>query len=243
MRGLSAAELLTVWERGFSKSTAERGLILLAIAHPEEDIGLLAQMSIGQRNAQLMTLREQTLGAEMLSVVTCPSCRNTLELNFTVADILQPINLQPADILSLRMSDYQIKFRLPNSEDLIAISAITEISDAAKQLRNRCVLEATYHEQMIAVDELPDTINQSLIKRMEQIDPHADIQLRINCPYCGHSWDSPFDILAFFWQELTVWAHRLLREVHQLAFAYGWREVDILAMSPQRRKLYLEMIG
>jgi hypothetical protein len=34
----------------------------------------------------------------------------------------------------------------------------------------------------------------------------------------------------------------VLREVHILASAYGWREDDILAMSPARRRIYLEML-
>ena len=36
---------------------------------------------------------------------------------------------------------------------------------------------------------------------------------------------------------------RLLRQVHTLAMAYGWREIDILSMSALRRQVYLEMLG
>jgi hypothetical protein len=61
------------------------------------------------------------------------------------------------------------------------------------------------------------------------------------CPSCGHEWQSLFDIAAFFWAEIAAQARRLLREVHQLASAYGWREADILAMSARRRRAYLEM--
>jgi hypothetical protein len=42
---------------------------------------------------------------------------------------------------------------------------------------------------------------------------------------------------------LTTWVRRLLREVHTLALAYGWREADILNMSARRRRFYLEMAG
>jgi len=51
-----------------------------------------------------------------------------------------------------------------------------------------------------------------------------------------------FDIASFFWAEICVQAKRLLREVHTLARAYGWREMDILSMSPARRQFYLEMV-
>jgi hypothetical protein len=50
-------------------------------------------------------------------------------------------------------------------------------------------------------------------------------------------------VVAYFWSEINAWAYRLLGEVHSLASAYGWREEDILAMSPWRRHVYLEMVG
>jgi hypothetical protein len=35
----------------------------------------------------------------------------------------------------------------------------------------------------------------------------------------------------------------MLRDVHALATAYGWREADIVAMSPWRRQVYLDMVS
>jgi len=43
--------------------------------------------------------------------------------------------------------------------------------------------------------------------------------------------------------ELGAVARDLLGQVHALAFAYKWREADILQMSPARRQLYLQMVG
>ena len=65
----------------------------------------------------------------------------------------------------------------------------------------------------------------------------------LNCPTCGNQWQLFFDIAAFLWLKIEMQARRLLREVHTLARAYGWREADILALSPWRRQAYLEMIN
>jgi hypothetical protein len=62
-------------------------------------------------------------------------------------------------------------------------------------------------------------------------------------PGLRHSWDVLFDIVSFFWAEIGAWAQRLLREVHALASAYGWREADILALSAWRRRQYLDLAG
>jgi hypothetical protein len=75
---------------------------------------------------------------------------------------------------------------------------------------------------------------------MAEVDPQADVQLAMACPACSHEWQLTFDILSFFWNEINAWASRILDEVHTLASAYGWREADILALSPHRRQLYLE---
>ena len=50
-----------------------------------------------------------------------------------------------------------------------------------------------------------------------------------------------FDVAAFLWASVERWALLTLRDVHQLALAYGWGEGDVLALSPLRRQLYLEM--
>jgi hypothetical protein len=67
------------------------------------------------------------------------------------------------------------------------------------------------------------------------------MQLALVCPTCGSGWAVAFDIVAFFWTELQAWAQRMLRDIHTLARAYGWREADILALSPLRRQVYLEL--
>jgi hypothetical protein len=78
---------------------------------------------------------------------------------------------------------------------------------------------------------------------MAEADPHGDVRFSIHCPGCDHCWPVPFDMLAYFWSEIHLAARRLLRDVHALASVYGWRESEILALSPRRRRIYLEMVG
>ena len=78
---------------------------------------------------------------------------------------------------------------------------------------------------------------------MELADPQANVQLPLDCVDCGHRWLSSLDIVSFLWKEIDHFATTLLREVAALALAFGWREADILAMSDQRRQLYLQMIA
>jgi hypothetical protein len=63
------------------------------------------------------------------------------------------------------------------------------------------------------------------------------------CDNCGKRSSSVFDIRAFFWRELSARAQQIVLDVHDLARAYGWRESDVLSLSPARRRRYLELVG
>jgi uncharacterized protein (UPF0212 family) len=248
-RGLSAFELLTAWEQGLGQPPAEQALTLLIAAYPEIPPDELAQLSIGQRDACLLTLREWTFGPRLVGIAACPACAERLELSFDVADIrTDPVtdlfasNDKGIETHTVSAAGYDVTFRLPNSLDLEA--ARTDNLDATRQrLLERCVLAAYQSGEQRPVDDAPAEAMTAVMERMEQLDPQANVQLALSCPSCGHEWQALFDIVPFFWNEINGWAYRLLREVHTLASAYGWREADILAMSPWRRQVYLSMAG
>src|SRR5712691_5286124 len=79
MHALSTAELLTVWERGLAQSPTQRALALLTAACPNATVDTLAHLSIGQRDAQLLTLREWTFGSQVTGVTVCPDCGERVE--------------------------------------------------------------------------------------------------------------------------------------------------------------------
>lgn len=244
MRPLTASELLAAWEHGFAQPPIQRALVLLVAACPESSSDELAGLSIGQRDARLLSLREWTFGAEVSGLATCPVCAERLELNFSVADLRASSSFAETNpVLSLEVAGYEARFRLPNSFDLAAVVDIQEGTAGHRALLERCLLSAHQETEERALEQLPDAVLDALIEHMACADPQADVQLNLDCPQCSHRWQMVFDIASFFWSEIDAWARRVLREIHTLACAYGWPERDILAMSAWRRQLYLEMIG
>lgn len=235
MRALSATELLGVWERGFSQPPVRRALALLAAACPESPPDDLVNLSIGQRDARLLVLRELTFGAEFAGLADCPACGGNLELAFRAADLMPAPAPEPPTELELQIDGRDLRFRLPTSADLLDGGGVEPPAARRDRLLERCLLAGR--------DHLPDHVIDAVLARMTEADPLADIQFALACPACGHTWQSSFDIVAFFWREIHAWVRGLLREVHTLASAYGWSESDILALSPTRRRLYLEMVG
>ncbi|HDN65368.1 MAG TPA: phage baseplate protein [Methanosarcinales archaeon] len=243
MRALSAPELLDVWERGNVQSPVHQALSLLSAACPEASADSLTKLNIGERDARLLTLREWTFGSQLIGIATCPDCRERLELTFNVADIQMTPESGPTRELTIDVAGYDVRFRLPNSLDMDAIADHKDVDVACEELLESCLLSVYHDGEEISPDHLPAILVEAIVERMAEADPGADVQLALSCPSCRHQWHVTFDIVSFFWSEINAWAYHRLHEVHALALAYGWREADILAMSPWRRQFYLERVG
>ena len=249
MRALSASEWLGVWEQGLAQLPFQKALTILTAACPETTPEGLAKFSIGQRDAHLLTLREWTFGGELVGLASCPQCAEGLELAFDVADIRVSSHgeaslsgVEDARTFSVSVAAHEVTFRLPNSLDLEAMGS-DDPDVIRRKLLERCLLAIYREGEQRPFDYLPEEVAAAVVERMEQADPQGNVQLALSCPSCKHEWEAAFDIVSFFWAEINAWAYRILREVHTLASAYGWREVDILAMSPWRREAYLSVVA
>ena len=269
MRPLTATALLEAWERGRTVSPLHRALLLLALAWPEWSQEQLAQLPLGRRDALLFRLREGIFGPHLASVVDCPACGERLEFVLDSAQLApdaglpqlsdappQPITPQSITV-ETRLDDraLAITLRPPTSADLAGVlqdaDPEADPQAAREALLRRCLLDVQPLDvqpldETASPVELPQPLPEPLVAALSQAleagDPLADLRLDLTCPACEHAWQAPFDILAFFWQEIDDWAWRTLREVHLLARSYGWSEQAILSMSAWRRRIYLEMV-
>jgi hypothetical protein len=243
MRALDPAALLGAWERGLGQPPADRALALLAAGLPETRVDELAELSIGRRDARLMALRELTFGQEVTAVVACPNCSERLELTFPLGDVRVTADEEQPERLSLTAEGFEVQVRLPNSHDLAAAARAPDGEAARATLLRRCLLLARRDGVAAGPEKLPPGVAEAIARAMEAADPQANVQLILSCPACLQRGTADFDIGAFFWTEVDAEAERLLRDVAALARAYGWREADVLALSPRRRQLYLELAG
>lgn len=241
---LTATDLLRIWELGETQGDLDQALTMLAMAYPELTTEQLASLNLGERDRRLFGLRQQLFGSELRGFAECPQCRERLE--FTLA-IPVMVGAEPAEgvseVQAFSAAGFDLQFRLPNSKDLIAASECTDSRQARRLLVQRCLREARREGTAVRVEELPEAVEAHLANRLAECDPWQEVLLDMMCPGCGHRWQPLLDIVTFLWTELAAQAKRLLREVHTLARAYGWRETDILALSARRRQTYLEMVG
>lgn len=245
-----AVQLLTVWERGLSRDAPGRAALLLHVARPDAYDAQLAALSVGAADRQLLRLRERLFGRKFEAVCRCPRCREAIELAFAGDDLpaagtVGDATGEPTDdrVRRLVREGGVIEYRLPTWADLAAVARLGDPAAARTELVRRCVGGASTGAEPEAGGMPDETLVAAVAGALETEDPLAGTRLALTCPGCGHAWSEVFDVAAFLWSELDQWARQTLREVHQLARAYGWTESESLALSPRRRRLYLEMIA
>ena len=268
MATTSTAALLDAWEHGRDASPGERGVILLGVAHPEAPLSALSDWPVGRRDAALLAFSERLFGPRLPAQAHCPRCAALLELEVDVARLAAAVPRELADPFVFRSGGFRVTYRLPNAGDLAALGRrTTDRDDAAptnRWLLDRCIVAVEHGEatddaepdaqaasslavaapQPIRIPaEIAAALESELTETIAAADPLAEIALELACPDCAAAWSAPFDIVRFLWSEVEAWAARILDEVHILASHYGWSEADILALSPQRRQNYRDLIG
>jgi hypothetical protein len=241
MAAINAAALLAAWEQAAPQTPVQRGLTLLAAACPEKNPDQWAAVPVGQRDRQLLALRERLFGTRLEAVATCPACGERLELSFRTGEIATPPG-QACEEITVRVDDYEVCCRLPSSADLLE-AADSGVADAWTVLLQCCVTLARRDSAAIEPALLPAGVLDAVMDAVANADPQAEVRIALDCPACGHQWAMVFDVLSYLWSEIDDWAPRILCEVHDLASAYGWSEHNILAMSPARRRWYLDIIA
>ena len=191
---------------------------------------MLADCSLGQRNAALLRLRQSLFGDALACCIDCPRCSERLEFSLRASALLAQ---HRDDACQVELGG--LRFRLPTTRDLARIAGESEENVGAQKLL----------WSLIGPDQASETgamerLAERLARALEDADPCLDFALDFDCPECGNRWTASFDIAAHLWQEIDARSRRLLDEIHILARAYGWPEREILALTDARRQAYLE---
>ena len=152
------------------------------------------------------------------------------------------------DAHTLTLGDERVRFRAPCSDDVAALQPTAEAAagDAAAFARavfDRCVVDAHIGGAPVLAAALSGAVQHAVAERLDALDPLAGIAIDIACARCSHAFSAPLDLAQLLWTELRHRAEQLLADVAALANAYGWREADVLALSPTRRAAYLQLAG
>ncbi|MGY5124738.1 T4 family baseplate hub assembly chaperone [Streptomyces nigrescens] len=240
------AELLATWEAGLSRQGGDRALLLHRAARPGTGTDALLSVPPGERAADLFALRRALFGERLQITLDCtgPDCAAAMEFELDAAELGARPRV-PEDGLRVAEGDWTVVFRLPSVADLTAVASLAADAEEARRLLGARCARTARRGGRAATDEelaaLPEAVLKRFAEAAERADPAAEVVLTIACPECGAATPAELDIAAYLWTELDVWARDVLLDVHLLASAYGWSEPQILALSPLRRRYYLEL--
>lgn len=243
MAGLAASDILRVWEWGRNRHAVDRALVVLALAEPDARPDAIATLTVGQRDARLLAVRDATFGSRLTAVSTCPACSAELEVAVDSGELRADPPKPDHDPPEAEVDGHRVRLRALDSRDLAEAARAPDLRAARRMLLERAVVSAQRNGEPVATHALPEPVLDAVSGLLAERDPQADVTLELRCPDCAHRWQAPLDVAGFLWAEIAASARRLLHEVHALARAYGWREPDVLALSPQRRQAYLELAG
>ncbi len=256
--------LLDAWEAGASRPALERARLLASVA---VDLGVATpaqsdpSATIGQRDRAILELHRRLFGASVSGTAACPVCGERLEVSFALDEVLDEVldhvprgagevadRAAPAQTIEVAWNELVLRCRPLRHEDVASLAAMGGLDPAGLARRSVVAIEpgggraAEVLPDVLAA-ELPDEVVAMVAEAVAAADPGCDLSFRLDCLECGAAWEETFDPPSFLWSELDRWARRALEDVHRLATAYGWREADVFALSPHRRRAYLELVG
>ncbi len=232
MAPLDERALLELWERALPLPAPAREALFSDCSGEGE------APTVGAQRLRVLALHRQVSGDTLPLRCNCPACGE--DLGFTVdlaarsASLPSSASTGPHEIA---VEGRTLRFRLPSPADVRAADA-PDAERFVAQLLARCLLA---NDDTTAVPTLSPQAVQALGERMEALDPAATLAFAVDCPACACHWDAAFDPARSLWAFLQARAERAMLDVDMLARRYGWNEAEVLALSPTRRRAYLQL--
>jgi hypothetical protein len=244
--GLSAAQLLEVADAGADGNAAVRGSVLLAAAAPNLPGERLEELTLGERDAWILSLRCATFGDTLRARVTCPACGSLLTVKIpreevTRRDLLNESERRPS--VCVEDGPFVVEARSPDGRVLAAAAACPDEDSARGALISGCLRVSAADGSAVDPLQLEQELLERIGEAIVEIDPQAEVGVTMGCAGCGGEWSAILDIAQFFWREVSTNSVQLLDEVHQLAAGYGWSEEQVLRLSSRRRREYVERLA
>lgn len=178
----------------------------------------------------------QYFGEQVEGTGTCRQCGASFEVAFSLQDLLTDLGKEeglhatgPDEDGVYTLTDGR-RFRLPTTADQLSVLGM-DAKEGATTILKRCVVEGE-----------PAIHPELLQAAMDEVGPLLDLDLDAACPECGASEHVRFDIQSYLLRMLTHEKRFLVRELHLIAVAYGWRYEEILSLTREDRRAFVGLI-
>src|SRR5688572_20186037 len=139
MARTSARQLLAGWEAVRGQPMPLRAVALAALATDAAPDAVM-RWPIARRDRALFDLRAQLFGDTLDAVTACPRCDEALELQVSLSTLRPAAGRGAAARWRvLRLGRRRLRWRLPDTEDLLAVSGLGTVPEVREALLARCI--------------------------------------------------------------------------------------------------------
>ena len=202
-------------------------VLLGDIVGAAEGPDIVEQDTLGMRNQRLLRLYRRLCGERLEACASCPACCERIEFDVP----MEPLLSLPAPAADTTVIVDGAVFRLPRVSDF---EQLESLDDVPLQLARLCLVEGEPAFSAGSIGRLGE--------RIDRADPAGNIALSLDCSECGTGFPVALDIAPLVADALARLADGLVRDIDTIAAAYGWTETEILALPPERRRLYVSLI-
>jgi hypothetical protein len=219
------------------------------------------RLLVADRLYLLLQVRGVTFGDLVHADLMCPwpDCGAQVSIDVPIADV--PVEEPPyrAPLHTMTLSDRalaagadiggdgELCFRLPDGSDQEELSELLahNEAEALTGLLCRCVQRLGRHEppDREHVSALSALARAEIDERMRQLAPKVEQSMTATCAGCGRAFVAPFDVQRLLLGELRTDGPLLYQEVHYLAYHYHWSEQEIMAMTRDKRRTYIDVLA
>ncbi|MEU0405814.1 hypothetical protein ABZ318_37560 [Streptomyces sp. NPDC006197] len=220
---------------------------------------VVRRLLVADRNFLLLQLRRTSFGDLVRAHLFCPwpDCGERVSLEFDLnevpvdeAKVHTPVHTMTLSVEAFPGTDRtsaEVRFRLPDGSDQEELSALLAHNEAETLtlLLSRCVQRIGTQEppSKQQISELSARARSEIEERMAYVAPKVEQTLDATCAECRRVFVAPFDIQRFFFGDLRADRSLLYQEVHHLAFHYHWSEREIMGMTRDKRRMYIEVLS
>jgi hypothetical protein len=209
--------------------------LFLADADAVPARGVTDQLSVGDREVLVLTIRSLTFGDKLDLVLDCPSpeCSLPMDLVLSIKDLLDSVE-PPTNLDTLAWHDYSVRPLTGVDLHLVAATSPRDPSRTEQLLAQRCIDHTG--------NELRDSDCAEIASLLEYLDPHSYHGLVLRCPECGTSFESSVDAADLLRGDLIIGQSALDYGIHLLANNYHWSLAEILSLPTMRRQSYARIL-
>jgi hypothetical protein len=227
------ARLVAAWEVAAAVPGIARAAVLLHAAGVVDALDEALDLPIGDAAAHSAELYAAAFGEVLDGLIGCDGCGELLEVQVPLAALRAPVGGRTSRV---EHAGVVLQVRAPTIRDLLAAAGEP---DPATVLLARCVNDPA--RGAIDPAALAPAVRERVDAAAEELAGAAAVTVQAACPACGAGVHAAADVGDLLWERVRVAAPAVLAEVAELAAAFGWSEADVLALSPTRRRAYLDL--